>query len=284
MDQWLKTGTFSVMPLLINNFAEENTKKKLPLVSDTKIRKYSEEYLSHGFSFVLIENIARPECVVCGEVLSNGSMKPSLLTRHLNTKHSDLKDKYIIFFKRLLENKNKCNMRTYLSTGSVSENAVEASFQISYRKSGKNLTIGENLILPNIKDAVSCMFGEDYVHKINAIPLSNDTVSRRIKDISDDIEEIILKDIHDSPLFSIQVDESTDVVQLAALLVIAKYLKKNESVEELLLCHPLTKRATGADIFHVINFYFTEKSIKWSKCCGLSTDVWLLLWSPCASM
>lgn len=48
-------------------------------------------------------------------------------------------------------------------------------------------------------------------------------------------------------------------------------------VEGLFLCHPLTKRITGADIFHVIDFYFTEKKIKWSKCClccvcGLSTD------------
>jgi len=50
----------------------------------------------------MIENVPRPECVVCGEVLSNGSMKPPLLTRHLNTKHSDLKDKNFTFFKRLL--------------------------------------------------------------------------------------------------------------------------------------------------------------------------------------
>lgn len=92
------------------------------------------------------------------------------------------------------------------------------------------------------------------------------------KTYSDDIEETILKDNHDSPLFSIQVDDSTDVAQLAVLLVIARYLKKTESVEELLLCHSLTKRATGADIFHPIDFYFTKKSIKWSKCCDLSTD------------
>lgn len=68
--------------------------------------------MSQGFPFVLNENIARPECVVYGEVLSNDSMNPSLLTRHLNTIHSDLKDKNITFFKRLLANKNKCNIRT----------------------------------------------------------------------------------------------------------------------------------------------------------------------------
>jgi len=109
MDHWLKTGSFSKrktteptdsqdVPSSVTNPAEENPMKKLPQVSDTKllvplpveIRKYSEDYLSQGFSFVMIENVPRPECVVCGEVLSNGSMKPSLLTRHLNTKHSDL--------------------------------------------------------------------------------------------------------------------------------------------------------------------------------------------------
>ncbi|VVC38458.1 Hypothetical protein CINCED_3A000717 [Cinara cedri] len=54
-------------------------------------------------------------------------------------------------------------MRTYLSTGSAKEDSVDASFRISYciARNGKNHTIGENLILPSIKDAVSCMFGED---------------------------------------------------------------------------------------------------------------------------
>jgi hypothetical protein len=91
MDQWLKTGTVNKrkttestdpiqstqnMPSSISNLDAENS-KTLPQVSDTKllipgkIRKYSEEYLWQGFSSVTIDNVARPECVVCGEVLSN---------------------------------------------------------------------------------------------------------------------------------------------------------------------------------------------------------------------
>ncbi|KAL4153622.1 hypothetical protein QTP88_001468 [Uroleucon formosanum] len=190
MVHWLKTGSVSKskrkttesndpihtqeMPSSITNISTENL-KKLPQVSNTKflvpgkIRKYSEEYLCHGFSFITIDNVAKPECVICGEILAN-------------------------------------------------------------------------------------------------------SISRRIKDISYDIEETILKDINNSEMFSIQVDESTDVAQLAVLLVIARYIKQNESEEGLLLCHPLTGRTTGADIFHAIDSYFAEKKIKWSQCCGLSTD------------
>lgn len=190
MDHWLKTGSVSKRkntestdsihtqeePSSITNISTENL-KKLPQVSDTKflvpgkIRKYSEEYFCHGFSFITIDNVTTPECVICGEILANSSMKPSQLTHHLITKHSDLKDKDDTFFKRLLENKNKCNIETYFSSGSANVYAIEASFRISYNiaRSGKNLTIGENLILPSIKDAVRCMFGEKYVYKINSI-------------------------------------------------------------------------------------------------------------------
>jgi len=51
-----------------------------------------------------------------------------------------------------------------------------------------------------------------------------------------------------------------------------KIFKENEIVDDLLLCHPLTERATGADVFRAIDLYFTENKIKWSKCCGLNTD------------
>ncbi|GBM09810.1 Zinc finger BED domain-containing protein 5 [Araneus ventricosus] len=116
------------------------------------------------------------------------------------------------------------------------------------------------------------MFGEDHVRKIKNIPMSNGTVSWRIKDMSIDIEATINERIKKIPFFSIQVDESTDVSGVSILLVIARYLNVNELEEKLLLCYPLTKRCTGEDIFNAIQNYFCENEIDWSNCCGVCTD------------
>ncbi|GBM06064.1 hypothetical protein AVEN_49443-1 [Araneus ventricosus] len=59
-------------------------KKKLQNISaPPKKRKYSNEYLKYEFSVTGHEDCPKPLCVVCGEILSNRSMKPSLLMRHL---------------------------------------------------------------------------------------------------------------------------------------------------------------------------------------------------------
>ncbi|GBN49564.1 Zinc finger BED domain-containing protein 5 [Araneus ventricosus] len=129
------------------------------------------------------------------------------------------------------------------------------------------------LVFPCIKNAVECMFGEDHVQKkIKNTPLSNSTVSRRIKDMSIDIEATIYERIKKIPFFSLQMDETTDISDLSILLVIARYLNVNELEENLLLCYPLTKRCTGEDIFNTIQGYFCENEMDWAKCCGVCTD------------
>lgn len=102
------------------------------------------------------------------------------------------------------------------------------------------------------------MLGEEQVSKINRIPLSNNKISRRIQDMSDYVEITIINRIKNGKFFAIQVDESTEVDNIAVLLVTARYLNNNEIEENLLLCHNLSGRTRGEDIFNAINDYFKD--------------------------
>ena len=59
-----------------------------------KTRKYSNNYLKFGFTYKETDGDKLPVCVVCSPVLSNESMKPSKLQRHLDleTTHAHLKE------------------------------------------------------------------------------------------------------------------------------------------------------------------------------------------------
>ena len=63
-----------------------------------KKRKYSKTYLKFGFTFTINNGLDIPVCVLCQKSLGNDSMKPSLLTRHLERAHPEFKDKELDFF------------------------------------------------------------------------------------------------------------------------------------------------------------------------------------------
>ncbi|GFY11674.1 SCAN domain-containing protein 3 [Trichonephila clavipes] len=57
-------------------------------------------------------------------------------------------------------------------------------------------TIGEELILPAAIEIVETMFGDNFAKELQSIPLSNDTVSRRIHDVAEDIEQQLFASAH----------------------------------------------------------------------------------------
>ncbi|GBM75024.1 hypothetical protein AVEN_111964-1 [Araneus ventricosus] len=84
-------------PVQVRNKIDFVFKKFQSISAPPEKRKYSNEYLKYGFSVTGDEDCLKPLCGVCGEILPNDSMKPSLLIRHLE-KNIQLISKEILVF------------------------------------------------------------------------------------------------------------------------------------------------------------------------------------------
>ena len=210
-------------------------------------------------------------CVVCKDVLKNSSLNPSKLMLHLTTKHPKLKSRPKTCFEsaaKELERSQEALVR------GPSIKANEVSLRLAYKigRAGGAHLIGERLIKPCLLETAECLWGARHVKQVAAIPLSNNTVSRRITDISLWLERQVCGELRDSPSWALQVDESTDVAGLAIMLVFVRYVYKSDVKEELLFCKPLPCHATGEDIFKVFDQYFTENELTLTNCVNICTD------------
>ena len=155
-----------------------------------KTRKYDSSYLNFGFTVTERKGVEHPKCVICCEVLATECMVPSKLKRHLTTNHSNLDGKPREFFARKLSEMNKqaVLVSNFLHTPAK---AQLASFKVAYRiaKCKKPHTIAEELVLPAALDLVSTMLGESVAQELKLVPLSNNTICRRIDKIADDIND-----------------------------------------------------------------------------------------------
>ena len=122
---------------------------------------------------------------------------------------------------------------------------------------------------------VRCVFGNKSVKKLNSISLSNNTVQRRIEEMSVDILQQVISDICRSESgFAIQLDESTDVTNCAQLLIFVRYVGKEGVKEEFLMNVALEATTKGDDIFQMVNF-FQATWFKMGKSKGLHNG-----WGP----
>ncbi|GFT49739.1 zinc finger BED domain-containing protein 5 [Trichonephila clavipes] len=75
------------------------------------------------------------------------------------------------------------------------------------------------------------MFGDNFAKELQSIPLSNDTVSRRIDDIAEDVEQQLFGKLRDK-LFSIQLDEATDSNKDAHFIAYVRFWDEGFSTTE----------------------------------------------------
>lgn len=240
-----------------------------------KKRKYSEDYLDYGFVELIDKSgVTKPQCMFCLAVLSAESMRPCKLKQHMESKHKQYVGKDHDFFVR---HKNNMKKQRLDSTGIFQQDmeaAVEASFHVSYliAQKKKPHNIGEELIKPCTATIVKLMLGENQANKLNKLSLSNNTVQRRIFELSQDIKEQVIEEIKKADLFSIQLDESTDVQSCAQLLVFVRYIHEGVIKEEFLFCRSIESTTRGEDVMKILSDFFEEEGLDWKMLCGVCTD------------
>lgn len=244
------------------------------IMSPPKKRKYNDEYIKYGFVAIQKNDADHPQCVICYEVLSNDAMRPGRLERHLSTKHSALQNKPKEYFVAKSETLKRMKFDSAGSFAQSSEKVLEASYELSLliAKAKKSHTVGETLVKPCLLKASDIVLGPESRQKLSQIPLSDNTVKRRIDDMAEDIKNQVIDAVKQSPFFAIQLDESTDVAQCSQLLVFVRYIQDYTIRDEILFSTELTTTTKAVDVMSAVTDFFGKHDLSWHKLIGVCTD------------
>ena len=122
----------------------------------------------------------------------------------------------------------------------------------------KSVRKSESVIAPALAIVVKTMLGTNAAEQVKKVSLSNYTISRRIEDILSDLHCQICEHFEApgnelSLLWSLQVDESTNISGKAQLLAFIRFIKDAQFLKEYLFCKDMKTTTTDKDIFKLMN-------------------------------
>uniref|UniRef100_K7FE96 Uncharacterized protein n=1 Tax=Pelodiscus sinensis TaxID=13735 RepID=K7FE96_PELSI len=236
-----------------------------------KKRKYDEDYFKCGFIVMEKNGIDHPQCVVCHKVLSNDTLRPSRLERHLTKNHRGLTEKPKEFFAAKLQNLKLTKLNTTGSFHQALAKVVEASYELSLliTKDKKAHIIGETLVKPCLLKAADSVLDVESKKKLSEISLSDNSVKHLIDELAKDLKLQVVEAVLASPFFAIQCDDTTDVAQCCQLLICVQLINNGNVKEELLFSKELMTTLKAPDIMKTISNFLKENRLSWGKLIGV---------------
>lgn len=225
--------------------------------------------------YFFVEHRGTPTCLICTEKVA--VHKEYNLKRHYTTRHAEVYAKY--------QGDERANQVANLKTDllrqqdffkkATKENnaAVEASYVVSemIAKAGKPFTEGEfvkkcilqaaNIVCPGKKGQFS------------NISLSANTVADRISDLSSDIYDQLCEKAKCFSVYSVALDETTDITDTAQLAMYVRSVDDSfEVMEELLTVIPMHGQTTAQEIFRKLCDVIENVGLPWKRFVGITTD------------
>lgn len=129
------------------------------------------------------------------------------------------------------------------------------------------IIVGMDTLLSNHKNR------NQIINEIKAIPLSRWTIARRCNFISNEIRKRLKIIIRDAISVGICLDESTDINDVAQLVVWIRCVSRNfETIDHILDLKPLTKTTKSEDIHQLLLHILENYDISLNKITSITTD------------
>ena len=130
---------------------------------------------------------------------------------------------------------------------------------------------GGKLILPCVKEVIEKVMCQSFTPVLSTVPLSNETVQRRIDEMGDDVEsqlvQILFKTDH-AP----QIDESTFRDNEALPMGYVRFVHEQETKEEMLFVISLPSDTKAISLFEAVKDFYEVKGIPMQNIVQCATD------------
>lgn len=244
-------------------------------------RKFRAEWESQ---FFVTEHNAGAICIICRHTFSG--FRKFNFERHFNTNHGTIDAKFpptstkradeITRYKnQLLSQQNL--VKKFLNTNEL---ITRASYEIAFEiaKHGKPHSDGEfykQLMQSTIETL--CENSDEkskstLLENVKKLPLSHQTVSRRINEIGAHLEANLKRDLEQCDAFSIALDETTDIKDEAQLMFWVRYFIDGRVEEDILALMSLPERTTAQDFFKAFQSVVTRFNLNLKKLASICSD------------
>lgn len=244
-------------------------------------RKFHEEWENLYF---VAEYNSRAVCLICRQDFTQ--FKKYSFDRHFKTTHSAIDEKFPASSKQRaneisrLKNELLSEQKVVKKFINTNELVTRASYEIAFEiaKHGKSYSDGEfhkRLMQSTIETLCENWDQKQktmLLDNVKKLPLSHQTVSRRVNEIGGELEANLKLDLEHCAAFSIALDETTDIKDEAQLIFFVRYFIDDRTEEDILALVSLPERTTAEDIFKAFQTTVTRFNLNLKKLASICTD------------
>lgn len=249
-------------------------------ISELNVSSCSSREFQNSWTedYGMVKKSDKAVCILCSTTIV---CRTSSVKRHYETNHNFLlkktKEEQKEYILQAIKN-NNLQTNTLMKFVGSNSNIVAASFAVSnvIAKRGKPFCDGEyikDLMLETAPFLFEDFSNKDKImQRIKDLPITRNTVKDRILKIAENITNQQIADFKLCNVFSICLDESTDITGSARLSIFIRYFVGSEIKEELVKLVSLQETTKGTDICKAVVNTLSEANVDFSRIVSVTTD------------